>query len=151
MTEKTIIMDGTNLILGRICSIIAKKLLNGEKITLINAENIVISGNKKMVLKDYIRRTQIKTRTAPWRGPFQPRRPDKLVKRTVRGMLPRNNDRGFKALKNLKVIIGEPNEFKDKERENLSSLFPKIGLNKISGKFITIGELSKEIGWNPAI
>ena len=149
MTDKAIIIDGTDLILGRICSIIAKKILNGENVNLINAEKVVISGNKKMILEDYIARTQRKTRTNPSRGPFQPRKPDNLIKRTVRGMLPRKNDRGFKALKRLKVFIGEPSEFKDIERENFSKILPKIGLDKIKGRFITVGELSKEIGWNP--
>ena len=151
MTGKTTIIDGKDLVLGRICSIIAKKILNGENVNLINAEKVVISGNKQMILEDYVVRTQRKTRTNPLRGPFQPRRPDMLIKKTVRGMLPRKNDRGFKALKRLKVFIGEPSEFKDKEREDLSKILPKIGLDKIKGRFMTVGELSKGIGWNPLV
>lgn len=151
MIEKAIIIDGTDLILGRICSIIAKKILNGENVNLINAEKVVVSGNKEMILKDYVARTQRKTRTNPSRGPFQPRRPDTLIKKTVRGMLPRKNDRGFKALKRLKVFIGEPSEFQGKERVDLSDILPKISLDKIKGRFMTVGELSKEIGWTPII
>ncbi|MHA1797905.1 MAG: 50S ribosomal protein L13 [Candidatus Helarchaeota archaeon] len=151
MVERVKVIDGTNLVLGRICSIIAKKLLNGERIHLTNAEKVVISGNKRQILEDYIIRTQRKTRTAPWRGPFQPRRPDNLIKRTVRGMLPRKRDRGLKALNRLKVYIGDPPELKDLEREDLSSLMPKIGVDKIKGRFMTVGELSKQIGWNPIV
>ena len=145
------IIDGTDFILGRICAIIAKKLLMGEKISLINAEKIVISGNKRDIVDKYVQRTQRKTRTNPSHGPFQPRRPDMLVKKTVRGMLPRKIDRGMKALANLKVYIGEPAAFENITREDLSSLYPKQGLKKIKHHSMTVGELSKEIGWNPAI
>ncbi len=145
------IIDGTNFILGRICAIISRKLLNGEKVSLINAEKIVISGNKRDIVDKYIQRTQRKTRTNPLHGPFQPRRPDMLIKRTVRGMLPKKKDRGVKALSNLKVYIGEPEELKGIEREDLSSLQPKQGLEKIKFNFMTVGELSREIGWNPIL
>ena len=148
-SQNQIIIDGTDLVLGRISAILAKRLLMGQKIALINAEKIVITGNKRQIIDKYVQRTQRKTRTNPLKGPFQPRRPDMLVKKTVRGMLPRKNNRGMKALNNLKVYIGEPAEFEKLEKEDVSSLHPKEGLEKIKYNFMTVGELSREIGWNP--
>ena len=43
----TVVVNAEGLILGRMCSKIAKRLLNGEVIIIVNAEKIVISGKKK--------------------------------------------------------------------------------------------------------
>jgi len=66
-------------------------------------------------------------------------------------MLPRKNDRGVKALGRLKVYIGDPIEFQKMKREDVTSLHPKQGLEKIKFHFMTVGELSREIGWNQIV
>ena len=48
-TPKTIIVDATNQILGRLSSIVAKKLLEGYKVIIVNAEKAVVSGEPKRV------------------------------------------------------------------------------------------------------
>ena len=47
------ILDATNLILGRMATAVAKKALLGEKIDIVNCENAVISGNKYQILERY--------------------------------------------------------------------------------------------------
>ena len=43
------IIDASNLLLGRLASIIAKRLLSGEEIIVVNAEKAVISGNRENI------------------------------------------------------------------------------------------------------
>ena len=48
----------------------------------------------------------------PYKGPFFPRTPDKILKRTIRGMLPYKQPKGRNALKRIKCHIGAPDEIK---------------------------------------
>ncbi len=41
----TVVIDGKGHLLGRLASIVAKQLLNGKKIVIVRAEQIVISGS----------------------------------------------------------------------------------------------------------
>ncbi|RLI36579.1 hypothetical protein DRO60_05575, partial [Candidatus Bathyarchaeota archaeon] len=53
------VIDATGLVLGRMASIVAKRLLMGERIAIINAEKAVISGKKKAIVNRYKDRLQI--------------------------------------------------------------------------------------------
>ncbi|MHA1594641.1 MAG: 50S ribosomal protein L13 [Candidatus Baldrarchaeia archaeon] len=139
------VIDAENAIVGRLASVVAKRLLNGEKIAIVNAEKAVISGDYHNILEEYKQWLQIRTLTNPRKGPFHYRRPDKLVKRIIRGMLPWKTWRGRMAYKRLRVFIGVPEELKDVPKEKL-----KIAdASRLRGKYITIFELSRQIGWNP--
>jgi len=103
------IVDGTDLILGRMASKVAKVLLAGEDVIIINAEKVVISGSRKEIFTKYkVRRD----RGDIYKGPFTPRMPDRLVRRTVRGMLPRAKAKGITAYAKLSVHIGAPTSVK---------------------------------------
>jgi len=132
------IIDVENQILGRVASEIAKKLLEGEKVFVVNCEKAVISGNPKYTIKKYLEKIQ---RGDPKHGPFFPKTPDGIFRATVRGMLPWDRAKGRKAFKNLKVFIGIPEELKNKK-------FEKIGkdANKLKCKYITLEELSLALG-----
>ena len=103
------IIDAKDSILGRLSSYAAKQLLLGSKVDVINCEEAVISGRKSAILDGYIRKMH---RKAPGKGPFFYRRPDMLVKRSVRGMLPFKRARGREAFKNIKCHIGVPENLK---------------------------------------
>ena len=45
------IIDGTNAVLGRLASYVAKKVLKGEEVIILNCEHILITGNKKSIRK----------------------------------------------------------------------------------------------------
>jgi len=55
------VIDADNLILGRLASHCAKLLLNGEEVTVVNAEKSVISGSKKSITSDYKEKRDIVT------------------------------------------------------------------------------------------
>jgi large subunit ribosomal protein L13 len=135
------VVNGEGLILGRMCSKIAKRLLNGEQIIVVNAEKIIISGKKKSKVAEAKEFLDV---GAPERGPFHSRRPDRIVRKTVRGMVPWKQPKGKNAYKRLKVYMGVPNEFKDQTMET-----DKYALaSKLKGPHFTLGELAIEIGWN---
>ena len=135
------VVNGEGLILGRMCSKIAKRLLNGEQIIVVNAEKIIISGKKKSKVAEAKEFLDV---GAPERGPFHSRRPDRIVRKTVRGMVPWRQPKGKTAYKRLKVYLGVPIEFKDQTMET-----DKYALaSKLKGPHFTLGELAVEIGWN---
>jgi large subunit ribosomal protein L13 len=134
-----IIYDAENQILGRLSSVIAKQLLQGEKIFVVNVEKSVIAGNPKYTIKKYLQKIH---RGDPKHGPFFPKQPDGIFRRTVRGMLPWDRTKGRKAYKNLKVFIGLPEEFKNKKLEKVKV----ADVNKLKCKYISLGELSIALG-----
>ncbi|MHA1267659.1 MAG: 50S ribosomal protein L13 [Candidatus Helarchaeota archaeon] len=139
------IIDANGLILGRLASKVAKLLLLGEKIIVINAEKAVISGNKKERIKRYKDRQNIRTHYNPIKGPFWYKTPSQLVRRTIRGMLPWKNDRGRRAYKNLKVFMGIPEELQIKQDQ--IETFSEISTENLKGTYIEVLELAKEIGY----
>lgn len=132
------IIDGEGLILGRLASKVSKKLLQGEDITVLNADKIVISGNKEWAYKKYKQRIDRASISNPRRmGPKYPRRPDDIFRRTVRGMLPYKKSKGREAFKSLKVYVGVPKEFEDEETlkpldAQPKNVFKSIKLGKVS-------------------
>ena len=82
------IIDATNLKLGRLASKVAKEALSGEQVSVVNAEKAVITGRKKDIFSTYREKTDVGSR---YKGPFFPRVPHLIVRRTIRGMLPYKN------------------------------------------------------------
>jgi large subunit ribosomal protein L13 len=134
-------VNADGLIVGRMSSNIAKRLLNGENVIILNAEKAIYSGKRKSKIAEAHVFLEV---GAPERGPFHYRRPDRMLKKTVRGMLPCRQPKGKMALKRLKVFMGVPLEFKDQS----SIQFEEAQASKLKGPSFTLGELAKEIGWN---
>ncbi len=139
MSNKTVI-DGEGLILGRLSSMIAKRLLNGERIELVNSEKIVVSGARKMLID---REKEFLGVGGFTRGPIHYRQPHRIVRKTIRGMLPHRKAHGREAFRRLKVYIGVPDEYEAVEKET----FEKIQASRLSKRYLTIGEIAENIGW----
>ena|SRR3990170_6117967 len=133
------IIDAENHVLGRLSSVIAKHLLNGEEISVVNCEKSVLAGGTKYTIKKYLTKLE---RGDPHHGPFFPKTPDEIFGRTIRGMLPWDRARGREAFKRLMVFIGMPSELKDKKMERV-----KVAeASNLKCNYITLGELSTAIG-----
>lgn len=132
---KMLVIDADGAVLGRLSSFVAKKLLEGEEVHIINAEKAIITGDPKVVLEKYLDRIG---RGNPHHGPFFPRQPHRILRRAIRGMLPYKKAKGRNALKRLKVYVGVPEVLKDKEAIKMKE--------KKKCKYITLLELSKLIG-----
>ena len=93
------------------CTDVAKKLLTSEeKIVVVNSRYTAISGRKEQIYEKYDSKKEKKVKGNPHKNPKYPNYPDSIVKRTVRGMLPRNA-KGQNALRRLKVFIDVPDEY----------------------------------------
>ena len=134
-------VNAEGLIVGRMCSKVAKRLLNGEEVTILNAEKAIYSGKKKSKIAEAHKFLEV---GAPERGPFHYRRPDRMVKKTVRGMVPFKQPKGKNAFKKLKVFMGVPLEFKDQKMIT----FDEAKASKLRTPSFTRGGLAKEIGWH---
>ncbi|MCR4368601.1 MAG: 50S ribosomal protein L13 [archaeon] len=135
------VIEGTNMVCGRLASPIAKRLLNGERIEIVNAEKIVFTGTREGIFEKIVRRREGSVKGNPHQGPKYPRVPDLLVKRVVRGMLPWKMSSGKAAYKNLRVHIGVPVELKDAKIERIEG-----AANKLEKGFLTVGEISRSLG-----
>ena len=72
--SKPIVVDGTNLIAGRVCSNVAKLLRKGNRISIVNCEKIMISGKKASIIREYEDFLKIHSIIHPQHGPFHPGR-----------------------------------------------------------------------------
>jgi len=110
------VINGDGLLLGRLASLVAQRGLAGEEIAIVNVENVVISGSRARVLGIYKHKAERRASGDRW-GPFLHRRPDHIMKRTIRGMLPYKRPRGVEAMKLIKCYVGVPVELVGKEME----------------------------------
>lgn len=132
-----IVINAENKVYGRLASEVAEKLLKyNEKIIVVNARKVIISGSSDSIFERLFERTERKGKGNPLYQAKYPRFPDKLVKRAVRGMLPRN-PRGALVLKNLKVYIDVPENF---NKEIPQAVKPK------NIKYLTLEQVSKKLG-----
>jgi large subunit ribosomal protein L13 len=133
------VVDASGLVLGRAASVIAKRLLTGESIVVVNAEQSVVTGDRAMVLETYrANRARGSKRT----GPHFPRYPDRIFRRTVRGMLPHLKARGKEAFDRLQVHIGIPPEFQGRTRQTLEVAQARPALRRP----LTLAEISRLLG-----
>ncbi|APB01487.1 MULTISPECIES: 50S ribosomal protein L13 [Nocardia] len=117
VTRKWYVIDATDVVLGRL-SVQAANLLRGKTkptyapnvdggdfVIIINADKVAVSGNKR---DDKVLYTHsghpggLKGRTV---GQILDTRPDRLVERAVKGMIPKNK-LGNQIIRKLKVYAG---------------------------------------------
>ena len=147
----TIVYDATDRILGRLASLVAKQLISARKagreqrVIIYNAEHAVVSGPRTRVLANYD--TKYKLNHAR-KGPFYPRMPDQILKRTVRGMLPyQKNSSGRAALRDLRVMIGKPSNLSGDELPDGHAWGDTGPIDRpLPLKFVRLGEISSSLG-----
>jgi large subunit ribosomal protein L13 len=136
--DADVVVDARNCILGRVASEVAQRAMNGEKIAIINAEDAVITGSEEDVMGVYRKRTEIGSD----QGPYYPKRPDRIFKRAVRGMIPYKKPRGREAFSGVRVYVGNP-------FDEDGVMLDETSLDRLSNiKFITLGEVSEKLGAN---
>lgn len=144
--EPVVVIDGKGHLLGRLASIIAKQVLNGQKIVVVRAEALNISGEffrNKLKYHDYLRKS---TRYNKTKGPFHFRAPSRILYKAVRGMIPHKTARGQAALERLKVFEGIPPPYDKKKRVVVPQALRVLRL-KQGRKYTTVGKLSSAVGW----
>ena len=133
------LVDASGLVLGRAASHIAKRLLSGESIVVVNAEKSVVTGGRSHVIAHY---TAARARGSVRSGPHFPRYPDRIFRRTVRGMLPHLKTRGKVAFRRLEVYIGVPPEFEGQPTQTIEGARARPTLRPP----VTLAEVTKLLG-----
>lgn len=135
------IIDAKDLILGRLATKAAKAALNGEEVNIVNCEKAVIVGKKEEIFARYLRKQDM---GVPRKGPFLHRGADRIVRRTIRGMLPYKKEHGKEAFHKIMCFIEVPKEFEGKALKT----FDDININNTSNlKFVTIKQVSEKVGF----
>jgi len=137
------VINGEGLILGRVGSFVAKQVLSGDEVVLLNAEKLVISGNIAYNTTKYSERRHLTNKANPENSPHWPKRPDLFVKRIIRGMLPFDSLRGREAAKRLRVFIGVPKAYAKTKAETLE----KASVDNLRGIYSTIGKICERLGY----
>lgn len=132
---KEIIIDAQGAVAGRLASFAAKQALLGNKVFIINSEKAIITGSPQQILRKYLAR--LKLGRGVQKGPKFPRRPEMILRRMIRGMLPWKKARGRNAFKLIKCFLGVPKDMEGKEVLKLEK--------KINTKYITLEKLSNLI------
>lgn len=117
------VIDGKGAVLGRLASSVAKDLLKGEEISIVNCEEVIISGNKKMIEDEFkIKRSRF---GSSQKGPKLSKTSERMVKRAIRGMLPDHRaGRGKVAFKRVKCYVGIPKEFEESKKITMGKRKP---------------------------
>ena len=138
-----VIVDATDCIAGRMCSRVSKLLLKGNRVSIVNSENAMLSGDKYKTIDLYKEFLEINSVTNPVHGPFHPRRPDTILTKMVRGMIPKTKTSGIEAFKRLRVYIGTPHGLSKSKTES----FEDTKITRSPSRYISVGEVAKQIGW----
>jgi large subunit ribosomal protein L13 len=137
-------VDGTGHIAGRLASVVTRELLAGRRVTVVNAERILLSGERGSIINQWKKKLELSSRVNPLYGPIHHRRPDGIMRRMVRGMVPRKKQKGVQAMKKLRIYIGVP--------EGLSNAkftkFDEAVAPRPPSLYTTLGELAINIGWS---
>ncbi len=136
-----LLINAEELVMGRLASYCAKKALQGDEIVIVNAEKAMIIGGKKDLLQRFQQRFDLSVKGNPRKGPKASRMPDKILRNAVKGMLPVRRKKGMDAIKRVRVFIGLPEKFNEKEFVQLEGFKGDKSKN-----FMFLGELSKLLG-----
>jgi large subunit ribosomal protein L13 len=135
------IVDAKGLIAGRLSTKIAKLLIQGEQVTILNAEDAIIVGNKDSIMEKFKTRVDANVKSNPHYGPKYSRIPDRILRRMIKGMLPRNGRTKEKLVKRLTVYNSTPKELAKEKAE----IFEEFKCNE-RHKYITIKEIALLLG-----
>jgi large subunit ribosomal protein L13 len=141
------VVDGSRMVMGRLASIVAKELLGGNRVVVVNVEKVVVTGtSKRSVMDRFVKRLNLRSNVNPRRhGPFSPRSPEGIFRKVVRGMLPRRKAKGREAYKRLRVFRGVP---KSVDADRLV-VYEEARYKENSYPYMYLEEISRLVGWSP--
>ena len=137
------VLDASGQIMGRFASVVAKRLLRGEELHIVNAEKALVTGDRASLVQEYWTKTHMGSTASRMRGkgPNYPRRADRILRRVIRGMLPYQTPHGRAAFKRLRVYIGVPPEVASQTAEKVE------GVSRVrTAKVLELGEISRRLG-----
>ena len=142
--DRPVVVDATNHIAGRLASNVAKLLLQGQRVTVVNCEKIMMSGKRETQIREYREFLEINSIINYKHGPVHYRRPDTLMAKMIRQMLPFDRKPSGKAAhQRLRTYIGAPNDTKPIEKIQ----FEKALITRAPSNYTPLAEICRVIGW----
>ena len=142
--DRPVVVDATNHIAGRLASNVAKLLLQGQRVTVVNCEKIMMSGKRETQIREYREFLEINSIINYKHGPVHYRRPDTLMAKMIRQMLPFDRKPSGKiAYAKLRTYIGAPNDTKPIEKIQ----FEKALITRAASNYTPLAEICRVIGW----
>ncbi len=142
--DRPVVVDATNHIAGRLASNVAKLLLQGQRVTVVNCEKIMMSGKRETQIREYREFLEINSIINYKHGPVHYRRPDTLMAKMIRQMLPFDRKPSGKiAYAKLRTYIGAPNDTKPIEKIQ----FEKALITRAPSNYTPLAEICRVIGW----
>lgn len=135
------VIDAKGMVAGRIATQIAKELIRGEKVIVLNAEEAIVVGNTQSIMEKYKRRVDAAVKSNPHYGPKYSRVPSRMFKKMVRNMLPTTKRAKERIVKNLKVYNATPKELRSEKVTGYSDA--KFGGR---GRSMTMKEIALQLG-----
>lgn len=133
--EKLIVIDASKGVLGRIASYAAKQALLGKNIVIVNCNDAILTGRRDNIVGEY--NTLRRLGGSSLKGPFFPKIPERVMKRTIRGMLAYTQGRGGDALKRVMCYNKVPKEYEAAKKISF--------IKELKAKSINLSELEKVI------
>ena len=118
--------------------------MKGNRVSVVNCEKIMMSGTRSNQIKEYREFLEINSIINYKHGPVHYRRPDTVMAKMIRQMLPYDRKpSGKEAHQRLRTYIGSPKETKSIEKIQ----FEKAMIRKTPSNYTALGELCRVIGW----
>ena len=132
------VIDAADHIYGRLSTHVAKMLLNGEEVVVVNAGKCVVTGSREFVLRKFKERMDI---GSVRKGPYYPRTSNQILRRAIGDMLPKKKSSGMEKFRKCKVYSGVPHEYKDSEK-----LTVEEARNTRMSRFVLLSEVASNLG-----
>ncbi|MEM0155612.1 MAG: 50S ribosomal protein L13 [Thermoplasmataceae archaeon] len=133
-----IYIDADNAIYGRLSTYVAKQLLYGEGVVIVNAEKVVITGTKPFLINRFKERREI---GSVRKGPAYPKTADQILRRSIKNMLPSKTTTGKEALRRCVVYRGKPKILEGTEFVKVDS-----ALNHKKSGYVTLQDITFQLG-----
>jgi large subunit ribosomal protein L13 len=143
-SDGVLYIDATGHIAGRLCSRVASEILRGKRVVVLNAEMAVLSGKREAIIEAWKQRLELGSKVNPIYGPLHPRRPDNIMWKMVRGMVPKTKTKGTLGLKRVRFYMGVPAKYSGVKLTKIDEALATRPLPM----YTTIAELAHNIGWS---
>lgn len=127
------VINAANSPVGRVASLAAKQALLGKEVRVVNCAHALLSGGRRMVIKEYLQ--AVLRGGHALNGPnWVKRSPERIMKRTIRGMLSYKMGRGEQAFSRIRCHDALPTDYASLKLLTLPA-----------GRGMTLAELAKEL------
>ena len=148
--EKSLVIDGTKHVAGKLAAFVADRLLNGYTITVVCTENLCLTGPLHRHEGKY---KSFKEKRAPYnpdRGSFHWSEPSMYFKHKIlRGMLAYKTTRGAAALANLTCYESIPASLENAQFHVVPGALLEA-VTDCNRTHCTLGQLLSKFGWHYA-